>query len=147
MANTAPGTPAPPRGPAGGPERNAWAAGGTLFAGVLMLTQGIFGVLAGIAGIAGDDVYARVGNYVFEFNLDAWGWIHLILGVLVAITGWGILQGAEWARGAGIGLAVVVMIAQFMWLPYTPWWALLSIALSVFVIWALCTDRGSAADG
>lgn len=65
----------------------AWAAGGTLFAGVLMLVTGFMDIFQGIAGIAEDDVYTRVGDYVFKFNLTTWGWIHLILGVIVAIAG------------------------------------------------------------
>jgi hypothetical protein len=122
--------------------RSAWASGGVVFAGVLMLIEGLFGILNGIAAIANDDVYAGIGDYVFEFDLTTWGWIHLILGVLVAVTGWGILKGADWARGLGVGLAALVVILQFIWLPYQPLWAVISIAVGVFVIWALCTDHG-----
>ncbi|MFF1677482.1 hypothetical protein ACFVYG_15735 [Streptomyces sp. NPDC058256] len=116
-----------------------WASGGTVFAGVLMMVTGILSVLNGIAGIAADDVYTRVGSYVYEFNLTTWGWIHLVIGVLVAITGWGILQGMDWARGVGIGLAALSMIEYFMFLPYAPFWSIISIAIAVFVIWALAT--------
>ncbi|GGW29031.1 DUF7144 family membrane protein [Streptomyces xantholiticus] len=125
-----------------GRATRAWAAGGTVLAGVLLLMEGVLGILAGIAAIAEDDVYTQVGDYVFEFNLTAWGWIHLILGVLLAVTGWGILQGAAWARGLGVGLAALSVVFQFMWLPYQPIWAVVCIAIGVFVIWALCTDRG-----
>ncbi|MFD0413012.1 hypothetical protein [Streptomyces sp. NPDC127108] len=125
------GTPAPASGP-------------TLFAGVLMLVNGVLSVLAGITGIAKDDVYARLGDYVYKFNLTTWGWIHLVLGVVVAVTGWGVLKGMEWARGMGVGLAAVSIVAQFLWLPYTPLWALVSIALGMFVIWALCADGPGA---
>ncbi|MEW2632126.1 hypothetical protein AB0903_10800 [Streptomyces sp. NPDC048389] len=128
--------------PHSGGTARAWASGGTVFAGVLLLVEGILGILAGIAAIAGDDVYRLVGDYVFEFDLTAWGWIHLILGVLLAVTGWGILQGAGWARGLGVALAALAVVFQFMWLPYQPVWAVVSIAIGVFVIWALCTDRG-----
>ncbi|GAA3066892.1 hypothetical protein GCM10017562_36620 [Streptomyces roseofulvus] len=118
----------------------AWASGGTLFAGVLMLVTGIMDVFQGIAGIAEDDVYTRVGDYVFKFDLTTWGWIHLVIGIVVAIAGFGILKGAEWGRVAGISLASLNLIAQFLFLPYQPWWALFSMAISVFVIWALATD-------
>ncbi|WP_077798950.1 hypothetical protein [Streptomyces sp. JHA26] len=125
-----------------GNSRAAWASGGVVLAGVLMLLEGLFGVFSGIAAIAKDDVYATVGDYVFKFNLTSWGWIHLILGALVIITGWGVLTGAAWARGLGVGLTALFVILQFLWLPYTPLWAIISIGVGVFVIWALCTDHG-----
>ncbi|WP_231627065.1 DUF7144 family membrane protein [Streptomyces apocyni] len=134
----------------GGGGEAAWASGGTLFAGVLMMVNGVLGVLHGIAAIAKDDVYARLGDYVYKFNLTSWGWIHLVLGVLVALVGWGILKGADWARGVGVGIASLLVIINFIWLPYQPIWALISVAIGVFVIWALCTDtsdRGGAGTG
>ncbi|MFG2617232.1 hypothetical protein ACGFXC_06375 [Streptomyces sp. NPDC048507] len=124
--------------PAGAP--NAWAAGGTVFAGVLLLVDGVLGVIKGIAGIAQDDVYTRLGSYVFKFNVSAWGWIHLAIGVVLIIVGAGLLKGAGWARVMGVALAAINVILDFMWLPYTPVWAIVSIAISLFVIWALCTD-------
>ncbi|MET9433394.1 hypothetical protein [Streptomyces sp. NPDC006551] len=133
-----------PRNPRTAPDRDTgavWAAGGTLFAGVLMLVTGVMDILQGIAGIAEDDIYARLGDYVFKFNLTTWGWIHLVLGIVVAIAGYGILKGAEWGRVAGISLAALNVVAQFLFLPYHPWWSLFSMAISVFVIWALATDR------
>ncbi|MEE4492093.1 DUF7144 family membrane protein [Streptomyces sp. BE230] len=123
---------------------NPWAAGGIMFAGVLLMVDGVLGAIKGIAGIASDDVYARINNYVFEFNVTTWGWIHLILGIIIAVVGWGILKGSVWARGAGVGLAALNMIANFMWLPYQPIWAVVSLAIDTFVIWALCTDRSKA---
>ncbi|AZM45885.1 hypothetical protein DMB38_08635 [Streptomyces sp. WAC 06738] len=118
-----------------------WATGGTVFAGVMMLVYGVLAVFQGIAGIAHDDVYARQGDYVFKFDLTTWGWIHLILGVVVAAAGLGILMGNEWARLLGVALAALAVIANFAWLPYLPVWAIVNIAIGVFVIWALCTDR------
>ncbi|MER7109386.1 DUF7144 family membrane protein [Streptomyces sp. NPDC000229] len=112
-----------------------------MFAGVLMMVVGVLGMLQGIAGIAEDDVYERVGEYVFEFNVSAWGWIHLALGLLVAAIGAGILSGAEWAKASGVALAALAVIANFIWLPYQPVWAIVSIAIAVFVIWALCTEE------
>jgi hypothetical protein len=126
-----------PRGDGGG---SGWAAGGTVFAGVLMMTGGILGILNGIAGIAKDDVYGRVGNYTYEFNLTTWGWIHLAIGILVAVTGWGVLTGADWARVVGIGLAVLYIVEYFLFLPYAPVWSVISIGIGIFVIWALAQE-------
>ncbi|MFD4694596.1 hypothetical protein [Streptomyces sp. NBC_00683] len=124
---------------------SAWASGGVMFAGVLLLVDGVLAVIKGIAGIASDDVYARINDYTFKFNVTSWGWIHLVLGIVLVIVGAGILKGALWARGVGVGLAALSLIANFMWLPYQPVWAIVSIAIDAFVIWALCTDRTKAA--
>ncbi|WP_327316524.1 DUF7144 family membrane protein [Streptomyces sp. NBC_01235] len=129
-----PGRAAPPR--AGG----GLAAGGVLFAGVLMFVSGLLAVFQGIAAIAEDDVYARVGDYVYEMNLTGWGWVLLIVGVVAAVTGFGLLKGAEsaeWARIGGIVLASLSLVLQFLFLPYAPFWAVVQIAIDVFVIWAL----------
>ncbi|MCX4984430.1 hypothetical protein OG514_25025 [Streptomyces sp. NBC_00572] len=134
--NTAP---RPPRADSGA----TGASGGTLFAGVLMVVVGILDILQGIVAIAKDDIYTRVGDYVFEFSLTSWGWTHLILGILVALAGAGILKGSEWGRMGGITLASLNAVAQFLFLPYYPWWALFSMAVSIVVVWALATDDTS----
>ncbi|HZF87219.1 DUF7144 family membrane protein [Streptomyces sp.] len=123
---------------------NGWATGGTVFAGVLMLVNGLLAVLQGIAAIAEDDVYARLGDYVYEVSLTGWGWILVILGAVAAATGVGILQGAAWARAVGILLASLSLIAQFLFLPYAPLWSMILIAIDFFVIWALATHHPGA---
>ncbi|MDQ8703991.1 hypothetical protein RCO28_16035 [Streptomyces sp. LHD-70] len=128
--------------PHGHQESNALASGGVMFAGVLLMLEGMFSAIAGISAIAKDDVYARLGDYVFELNLTSWGWIHLVVGVIAFITGAGLLKGAAWARTLGVTIAALVVLLQFLWLPYQPIWSLVTIALAVFVIWALCTDTG-----
>ncbi|MFE5486346.1 hypothetical protein [Streptomyces sp. NPDC056527] len=121
---------------------HSWAAGGTVLGGVLLSILGVLQVFQGIAAVAEDDVYARVGNYVYKFDLTAWGWIHLALGVIAFIVGIGLLKGANWARVGGVVMAALVVIANFMWLPYTPWWAITVIGVGIFVIWGLCKDWG-----
>ncbi|WP_328944797.1 hypothetical protein OG259_28195 [Streptomyces sp. NBC_00250] len=127
-------------------EGGGVAGGGTVFAAVLLSLSGVLAILQGIAAIAEDDVYARVGSYVFEFDLTSWGWIHLVLGIVVTLTGVGLFMHANWARAAGICLAGLSMIANFLWLPYQPWWAITLLAINVFIIWALCTSWSHTAD-
>lgn len=116
-----------------------------MFAGVLLLVDGILAVIKGTAGLAPDDVYARIDEYTFKLDVTAWGWIHLILGVVLALVGPGILRGVGRARAVGAGLAGLTLIANFMWLPYQPVRAIISIAIDTFVIWALCTAGRSKA--
>ena len=119
------------------PSAPGWATGGLVFAGVLMLVNGLLAVLQGISAIAEDDVYGRIGDYVFKINLTAWGWILLALGVVVAAVGYGILKGAWWARITGIFLASLSMVAHFLFLPYTPVWSVIMVGIDFFVILAL----------
>ncbi|AQS67057.1 hypothetical protein [Streptomyces pactum] len=121
-----------------------WVTGGVVFAGVLMLLNGALAVLQGIAAIAEDDVYARVGSYVYELNLTGWGIIHVILGALVLATGYGLLKDMSWARFAGIVLASLSLVAQFLFLPYAPVWSVIMMAIDVFVIWALASRQDQA---
>ncbi|MDX3354209.1 hypothetical protein PV703_13030 [Streptomyces sp. ME01-24h] len=122
------------------------AAGGTTFAGVLLVVSGVVMILEGISAIAQDDIWVRLGDYVFSFNLTAWGWIHLVLGVLVIVVGAALLRNAPaWARTAGVALAAFNIIVNFAWLPYTPVWAVVVIAIDVFVIWTLCRSWGEHA--
>jgi hypothetical protein len=63
-------------------------------------------------------------EYLFQFDITTWGWIHLILGIVVALAGVGLLAGRTWARVVGITLAVLSAIANFMFIPHHPLWAL-----------------------
>ncbi|MGW2563341.1 DUF7144 family membrane protein [Streptomyces sp. NPDC001514] len=123
---------------------SGWAEGGTLFAGILLIIVGVISIFEGIAGIVEDDVYVRVGRYIYSWDLTAWGWVHLILGIVAVIAGWGVLKDMEWGRIAGITLASLNIIVQFLFLPYSPVWAIFSMAVSVFVIWALATYKTAA---
>ncbi|MEV6394620.1 hypothetical protein AB0M39_07515 [Streptomyces sp. NPDC051907] len=103
-----------------------------------MIFGGLMALFAGIAAIANDDVFVATRNYVFKFDLTAWGWIHLILGLVITLAGVALFQGATWARVVGVFLAGVAMVANFLWLPYAPFWAMVLIAVNGFIIWALC---------
>ena len=123
-------------------EPPGWATGFIVFAAVMMMMTGVFQALAGLIAIFENEFYVATRNYLFQFDVTAWGWIHLIVGVIVALAGFALLSGATWARVVGITLAVLSAIANFLFIPYYPFWSLLIIALDVFVIWALAVYGG-----
>ena len=110
-----------------------------LFAGNLMIMIGGFHAIAGLVALLQDSFYVVAPNYLFEFDVTTWGWIHLIAGIMVVFAGFGVMSGQTWARVVGIMLAVLSAFANFGFIPYYPVWSLLIIALDVFVIWALAT--------
>jgi len=112
-----------------------------VFAGIVMLAIGVNQVLLGIAALVDDQLYVALPDYVYALDLTTWGWIHLLFGLLLAVTGVAVVVGKAWARGVGIGLAVLSLIANFAFLPYYPVWSVLLVALDVAVIWGLAVYR------
>jgi hypothetical protein len=114
-----------------------WATGFAIFASTMMIMIGVFHAIMGLVALFDDDFYVRLPNYTFEFDLTSWGWIHLIVGIVVAIAGFALLAGQLWARAIGIALAALSAIANFLWLPYHPVWSIIVIALAIGAIWGL----------
>ncbi|WP_432135105.1 MULTISPECIES: DUF7144 family membrane protein [unclassified Streptomyces] len=119
----------------------AFAGGLTMFAAVLLFIAGILDLFRGIMAIANDDVYVSTPNYIFKFDLTSWGWIQLVLGVIAISVSLGLFSRATWARVVGVGIAGLLIIANFLSIPYYPVWSLVLIAMYAFVIWALCVVR------
>ncbi|MFB8244017.1 hypothetical protein ACFY3O_01350 [Streptomyces sp. NPDC001046] len=126
-----------------GARRGTAAAGLTIFAAVMLMVGGILAIMRGIAAIAEDEVFLSTPNYVFAFDLTGWGWIHLILGAVAVLISFGLFQASTWARVAGVGIGALFIIANFLSLPSYPVWSVVMIAISAFIIWALCTTKKS----
>ncbi|MFI1360761.1 hypothetical protein ACH4TV_45415 [Streptomyces sp. NPDC020898] len=118
--------------------KQEWAGGLTAFAAVMLFLVGVLDIFRGIMAIAEDDIFVTTRQYVFEFDLTGWGWVHLALGAVAVIVSIGLFGTATWARVAGVAIAGLVVIANFLSLPYYPVWSVVMIALSAFIIWALC---------
>lgn len=127
-------------------SKQAWAAGGLVFASTVLIVLGIWQVVVGIAAILDDQFFVVGADYTYNLDTTAWGWIHLALGVLTGLAGLYLLTGAAWARGVAIAFAALSAINNFIFLPHYPLWSLTVIALDVWVIWSLATvdTRGRA---
>ena len=126
---------------------SSWAVGWTAFAGIMMVVSGIWWIISGLVAIASDTFYIVGEEYIFQFDVTTWGWIHLLVGILVLVAGFYLFTGAVWARTIGVIIAVLMALIAFAWLPWYPIWAILFIAVSVFVIWALTVHGHDIAEG
>lgn len=117
------------------------ALGLTLAAAVFMMVSGVWDFLAGLIGIIRGSFFVVLPNYSFSLSAVAWGWLHLILGVVVFAAGAALLMDRLWARAVGVVLASFSAIANFLFIPYYPIWSVVVLALDVFVIWALLSPR------
>jgi hypothetical protein len=120
------------RPPAGG-EYSGWIA----FAGVMMFILGSLDAFWGLAGILNDEIVVVGGRGSLIFDITTWGWIHLILGSIVALSGIGLLTGNTAARVVGIAFVAINAIAQIVWFPAAPLWAFLMIILDTVILYQL----------
>jgi hypothetical protein len=116
---------------------SSWAVGWAGFAGIMLIIVGVMDFIQGLVAIVNDEFYVIDDDWVVKFDVTTWGWIHLILGVVLVLAGFGIFTGNVAARTVGVIVAGLAAIANFAWLPYYPVWSIILIAVSVAVIWAL----------
>ena len=115
-----------------------FAAGIAGFAGIMLAVVSVFQILQGIAALANDSVFVKATDYAYEFDITAWGWLHLLMGVVGLAVGLAIVAQQTVGYLAGLGIAAISAVTNFAWLPYYPVWSLVIITFNVLVIWALC---------
>jgi hypothetical protein len=120
-----------------GPPVSGWAIGGVAFAATVLTIIGVFQIIAALVAIFDDGFYVVAANYTFDLDASAWGWIHLIVGILLLVTGFGLFNRSPWAGVTAIFLASLSAVLNFFFIPYYPFWSILVIALDIWVIWAI----------
>ncbi|WP_280208939.1 DUF7144 family membrane protein [Nocardia cyriacigeorgica] len=121
------------------PVKQSFAAGTSIGASILLLTVGVLSILQGISAVAEDQLFVVGIEYVYEFDTTTWGWIHIVLGIVLVASAIGLMMGTTWGRIAAVTIAALSIVANFLWLPYYPLWSILIIALDIVVIWAVTT--------
>ncbi|MFC0597643.1 DUF7144 family membrane protein [Streptomyces palmae] len=124
-----------------GESAPAVAYGLLVFAAVMLIVGGILDILRGIMGIHQDAVFVSTPDYLFKFDTTGWGWIHLIAGAVAILVGVGLFKVSLWARVLGVIVAAVLILINFLSIPYFPLWSIVAIAFYGFVIWAICVVR------
>jgi hypothetical protein len=122
-------------------EPSGAALGLTILAAVFMMVTGVLGFFEGLAAAVRGSFFAVLPNYAFSLSATGWGVVHMVLGVLVFAAGAALFSGQTWARFVGVTLAAFMIVANFVYLPYYPVWAIVLIALNALIIWALLTPR------
>lgn len=111
--------------------------GWVYFAGILMIIAGIFQAIAGFTALLNDKFYALVNESLLVVDVTTWGWLHLLLGLLIFAAGMAVLSGHIWGRIVAIILAVLSISAQFVFIGAYPFWSLLIIVADITIIYAL----------
>jgi hypothetical protein len=124
---------------------SAWV-GWVVFAGTMAVIVGVFNVIQGLVALFDDQYFVVARGELLLLDFTAWGWIHLLVGVVMLLVGFGIIRGSPWGLVAGVVLAGVQAILQLGFLAAYPVWSILIIALDVVVIYALIVHGREMAD-
>jgi hypothetical protein len=116
---------------------SGWAYGGIAFAATMAILIGTFQIMEGLVAVINDEFFVVARNYTFDLDVSAWGWIHLIVGAIMLVVGFGLYARSTWAGVTAIVVAVLSAVSNFFFIPYYPIWALVVIGLNVWIIWAL----------
>jgi hypothetical protein len=121
----------------GAGEVTGWA-GWVGFAGIMLIMLGIFQAIEGFVAIFDNGYYlVRPNGLVINVDYTAWGWIHLIIGLIAVAVGLGLLTGNMAARIVGVVIAVISATLNLMFIAAYPVWSTIVIAVDVIVIYAI----------
>ena len=120
--------------------------GWIVFAGTMMIISGSFNVIQSLVALADDEFYVKTNNALITFDLTQWGWIHLIMGILLVLIGLALFKESMWAVISGIIIVSINMISQFAFMTAYPVWSIVAIAVDLMVLWSLIVHGGESAD-
>jgi uncharacterized membrane protein len=116
------------------------------FAGVLIMVAGFFNIIDGLVAVINANRIQGVtnGNATLPItnNVSRWGWVVLIVGIVMVLAAFGIFSGATWARVVGVAVAGINLLVQFTYLAHFPFWSFTMILLDVLVIYGLIVHGG-----
>jgi uncharacterized membrane protein len=120
-------------------------SGWLVFSAALLLLSGVSKILDALWAFKFDEDLGggAVRTVIFDENLEAWGWVWLVLGIVLIVAAFAVLRGADWARWVGVTVGILTGALAMMWIFYQPFWAILTVALAILVVYALTVYGGS----
>ena len=117
--------------------------GWLMFASIVLIVVGIMRILDAIWAWRYDGVLPdEFQDAVLGNDLDTYGWLWLIVGIVLILAGVAVMRRSQWARWIGILAGAVVTITAIAWMPFYPVWSLIYIFVGIFVIYGLAAHGG-----
>lgn len=116
--------------------------GWVYFAAWMMILLGALEAISGLAAIFKENYYVVTQNHLLVFNFKTWGWISLILGIIIFMAGLELLRGAAWARVVAVILAILSFVANMGFINAYPIWSIIMMIVDAFIIYALTVHGG-----
>ena len=112
------------------------------FASFMLMISGAFELVAGLTALFQNTVYVTANTHLVALDLTQWGFVHLILGVVLLVSGLALLAGKLWGRIVGVIMASLSAIANFAFIDAYPWWSIAVIAVDIVTIYAIMVHGG-----
>jgi hypothetical protein len=117
------------------------------FTSSLLVIMGIFKVLDAFWAFKYDDeVPGGIQTIVFDTNLAAWGWIWLLLGILMIVAGIAVVKGMEWGRWFGVVVLGIAAVSNYSWIVFRPFWTIVLEGIYLAGIYGLFVYGGKRDD-
>ena len=113
-------------------------SGWLVFAGTVLGIAGIMRIFDGFWAFRYDGaVPDDLEGALLGTSLSTYGWVYVIVGVILILSSFAVLTGSQFARWIGMIAAAILAISAIWWMPYYPVWSLTYIFIGVLVIYAL----------
>lgn len=119
--------------------------GWVAFAGIFMIIEAIFQIIAGIVALVNNTLFVVGVQSAWIVDITTWGWVHLLIGLILFAAGGAVLSGKMWGRVIGVFIAASALIVNFAFIPVYPVWSVLMMVVSSLVIYALIVHGKEAA--
>ena len=110
-----------------------WAS----FASVLVVVAGLLQGVLGLTALLNEGFLTAMGGSLVVWDLAAWGWIHLAMGLAAVVVGTSLMGGGLWSRSTAVMLAALNMVALFVFVSVYPLWTVVLLALNLLVMYSL----------
>lgn len=112
--------------------------GWVAFAAFMMMLLGAFHAFQGLLALFNDEYYLVTSNgLAVHVDYTIWGWVHIVLGVFVALAGYALFAGRLWGRVVAVLVALVSALVNAAFISATPWWSTIMIVINILIIWAV----------
>lgn len=117
-------------------QPTAWV-GWVFFASAMMILVGGLQTISGLAALFKDGFYVVSAERLIAFDYSTWGWVNLIIGLLIVAAGLAIMSGQTWGRVVGVFLAVLSALSNLAFISAYPLWSIVALVIDCLVIYAL----------
>ena len=111
--------------------------GWVYFAGILLLVRAFFQAFLGIVALTKNTFYVVSPSALAVYNYTAWGWVHLVLAVILLTAGFSVMSGHMFGRVVAIIVSGMALVANLVFIPAYPVWAIAAVIIDALILYAL----------